>query len=33
MSEVAHYVFEHPKNYEHQEDESSLKADKYFAQH
>ena len=33
MSEGAHYVFEYPKNYEHQEDKSSLKAYKYYAQH
>jgi len=32
MSEGAHYILEHPKNYECQEDESSLKGDKYYAQ-
>jgi hypothetical protein len=32
MSEGAHYVFEHPKNYEYEEDKSSLSADKYNAQ-
>ena len=33
MSEGSHYTFEHPKTCKCQEDDSSLKADKYYAKH